>query len=271
MASELEPDQAEPDNEKTSGEPEDKELPLLTHLLELRKRLLLAMAGFIVALLPLALFARTLYHLLAEPLLNLLPHGSSMIATQVASPFVAPLKLAAVLALAVSLPWVLYQIWAFVAPGLYKNERRLVVPLLVTSTCLFYLGVAFAYFLVLPRVFGFFLSVTPLGVAVMTDINHYLDFVLKLFLAFGFVFETPVAIVLLVWTGFVTPGKLRKQRAYVLVGVFVVAAIIAPPDVLSQCMLALSMYLLYELGIIWAGWMLRLKGPGGDKGKGNPE
>lgn len=256
MASELDPpeDQIPPDPES-----DDREQPLLSHLIELRRRLVRAVVGYILVLLPLALFARQLYHLLAEPLLRLLPHGGSMIATQVASPFVAPLKLAAVLALAVSLPWVLYQIWAFVAPGLYRNERRLVVPLLVTSTLLFYIGVAFAYFLVLPRVFGFFLSVAPAGVAIMTDINHYLDFVLKLFVAFGFVFETPVAIVLLAWTGFVTIEKLKKSRQYVLVGVFVVGAILAPPDVLSQCMLAISMYLLYELGIIWAQWMLKLK------------
>jgi len=276
VANELEPDEAESEDDAASEESEpseeskDHEQPLLTHLLELRMRLLWAMAGFVVVLLPLAVFARQFYHFLAEPLLKLLPHGSSMIATQVASPFVAPLKLAAVLALAISLPWVLYQIWAFVAPGLYKNERKLVVPLLATSTLLFYLGVAFAYFLVLPRVFGFFLSVTPLGVAVMTDINQYLDFVLKLFVAFGVVFETPVAIVLLVWTGFVTPKKLRKQRPYVLVGVFVIAAIIAPPDVLSQIMLAVSMYLLYEVGIIWAGWMLRLKGPGSNDKEQQP-
>ncbi len=238
MANELEPDEAEP---QADSESEDREQPLLTHLLELRQRLLRAMVGFILVLLPLAVFARQLYHVLAEPLLKLLPHGSSMIATEVASPFIAPLKLAAVLAFAISLPWVLYQIWAFVAPGLYKNERKLVVPLLATSTLLFYLGVAFAYFLVLPRIFEFFVSVAPSGVAVMTDINHYLDFVLKLFLAFGFAFETPVAIVLLAWTGFVTPEKLAQSRQYVLVGVFVIAAIITPPDVLSQCLLAVSM------------------------------
>lgn len=239
---------------------QDTEQPLLSHLLELRNRLLRAMIGFIVVLIPLAFFARQTYHVLAEPLMALLPKGSSMIATEVASPFITPLKLAAVLAFVIALPWILFQIWAFVAPGLYKNERKLVAPLLITSSLLFYLGVAFAYFAVLPRIFEFFVNVAPSGVSVMTDIDHYLNFVLKLFLAFGFAFETPVAIVLMVWMDFVTPEKLGSQRQYVLVAVFVIAAIITPPDVLSQCLLAVSMYLLYEFGIVWARWMLRLKG-----------
>lgn len=245
----------------------DREQSLLAHLLELRQRLLRAMVGFIVVLLPLAFFARQLYHLLAEPLLRLLPSGSSMIATEVASPFIVPLELAALAAFAISLPWILYQVWAFVAPGLYRNERKLIVPLLVTSTLLFYIGIAFAYFLVLPRIFQFFLAVSPPGVAVMTDINHYLTFVMRLFLAFGLAFETPVAIVLLAWSGFVTPESLVKQRQYVIVGVFVVAAIITPPDVLSQCVLAVSMYLLYELGIVWARWTLRARVEQHDQGK----
>lgn len=238
---------------------EDREQPLLAHLIELRGRLLRAIAGFILVLLPLAFFARQLYHLLADPLLRLLPKGSSMIATQVASPFFTPLKLAAVVAFCVALPWVLYQLWAFVAPGLYRHERKLVAPLLFTSTLLFYLGVAFAYFFVLPRMFQFFLAVTPAGVSVMTDINAYLDFVLKLFIAFGLAFETPVAIVLVCWTGFVTPAQLAKRRDYVIVGCFILAAIITPPDVLSQVMLALATYALFELGIVWARWVLRFK------------
>lgn len=237
----------------------DREQSLLGHLRELRLRLLRAMIGFIVVLLPLAFFARQLYHILAEPLLQLLPSGSSMIATEVAAPFIVPLKLAALTAFAISLPWILYQVWAFVAPGLYRNERKLIAPLLFTSTLLFYIGIAFAYFLVLPRIFQFFLAVSPPGVAVMTDINHYLTFVMRLFLAFGLAFETPVAIVLLASSGFVTPESLAKKRQYVIVGVFVIAAIITPPDVLSQCVLAVSMYFLYELGIIWARWMLRAR------------
>ncbi|MBV8063817.1 MAG: twin-arginine translocase subunit TatC, partial [Nevskia sp.] len=171
------------------------EQPLLAHLIELRTRLIRALLGVLVAFLPLGFFARHIYHLLAEPLLKLLPAGGSMIATEVAAPFLVPFKLAAVAAFVVALPWVLYQVWAFVAPGLYRNERRLVVPLLVSSTLLFYIGVAFCYFLILPAVFRFFVSVAPEGVAVMTDVGKYLDFVIKLFLVFGLTFETPAAIV----------------------------------------------------------------------------
>lgn len=237
--------------------PSSGEQPLLAHLIELRTRLLRALAGVFVVFIPTAFYARQLYHWLATPLLHLLPPGSSMIATEVASPFFAPFKLAALLALVLALPWVLYQIWAFVAPGLYRNERRLVMPLLGSSTLLFYLGVAFAYFFVLPRIFAFLLGITPEGVAMMTDINKYLDFVLKLFIAFGIAFETPVAIVLLAWTGFVTPAQLRQHRDYVLVGVFVVAAVLTPPDVVSQISLAVCTYALYELGILWASWLVR--------------
>jgi sec-independent protein translocase protein TatC len=235
------------------------EQPLLAHLIELRQRLLSAMTGVAIAFLPLAFYAKKIYHFLAEPLLKLLPPGSSMIATEVASPFFAPFKLAGLLAFALALPWVLYQIWAFVAPGLYRNEKRLVGPLLASSTLLFYAGVSFAYFIVLPRIFEFLLSVTPEGVSMMTDISKYLDFVLKLFVAFGLAFETPVAIVLLCWTGFLTPQQLRSHRDYVLVGIFFVAAILTPPDVISQVSLALSTYALYELGILWASWLVRNK------------
>ena len=237
--------------------PGGTEQPLLAHLIELRSRLLSALAGVALVFAPLAFYARQLYHWLAEPLMNLLPKGSSMIATEVASPFFAPFKLAGLLAFVVALPWVLYQLWAFVAPGLYKNERKLVMPLLISSTLLFYAGVAFAYFLVLPRIFVFLLGVTPEGVSVMTDISKYLDFVLKLFMAFGLAFETPVAIVLLCWTGFVTPDQLRKRRDYVLVGVFVLAAVLTPPDIISQISLAVSTYGLYEVGILWASWLVR--------------
>jgi sec-independent protein translocase protein TatC len=235
------------------------EQPLLAHLIELRQRLLSAMTGVAIAFLPLAFYAKKIYHFLAEPLLKLLPPGSSMIATEVASPFFAPFKLAGLLAFALALPWVLYQIWAFVAPGLYRNERRLVAPLLASSTLLFYAGVSFAYFIVLPRIFEFLLSVTPEGVSMMTDISKYLDFVLKLFVAFGLAFETPVAIVLLCWSGFLTPQQLRSHRDYVLVGIFFVAAILTPPDVISQVSLALCTYALYELGILWASWLVRNK------------
>lgn len=235
-----------------SAGPDPNEQPLLAHLVELRSRVVRAMAGVLVVLLPLLFVAKELYHFLAAPLMKLLPAGSQMIATEVAAPFFTPFKLAAVVAFALALPWVLYQIWAFVAPGLYRNERRLVLPMLASSTVLFYIGVAFAYFLVLPAVFKFFVASAPEGVAVMTDVSKYLDFVLKLFLAFGLAFETPVAIVLLVLTGFVTPQQLAARRDYVLVGVFVAAAILTPPDVLSQTLLAVPSYLLYELGILVA-------------------
>jgi sec-independent protein translocase protein TatC len=233
-------------------EPHQREQPLIAHLLELRDRLLKIVWGVLLVFLPLMAFAKELYAWLAQPLLSLLPEGTSMIATEVASPFFTPIKLAALVAFVVAMPWVLYQVWAFVAPGLYKNERRLVVPLLTSSTLLFYAGIAFAYFLVLPTVFKFMIGIAPEGVAVMTDIAKYLDFVLALFLAFGFAFETPVALVLMVKTGFVTPARLGEVREYVLVGAFVVGAIFTPPDIVSQIMLAIPVYLLYELGIVAA-------------------
>jgi sec-independent protein translocase protein TatC len=228
------------------------EQPLLAHLLELRTRLLRALAGVGLVFLGLMFVAQDLYALVAAPLMELLPAGSSMIATEVASPFLAPVKLAAVAALVIAMPWVLYQVWAFVAPGLYRNEQRLVVPLLASSTVLFYAGMAFAYFAVLPLVFRFTLGFAPEGVAVMTDIARYLDFVLALFVVFGLTFELPVAVVLLVWSGFVTPAALAAKREYVLVGVFVAAAILTPPDVVSQILMAVPTYLLYELGILAA-------------------
>jgi sec-independent protein translocase protein TatC len=241
----------------SANEPAGTEQPLVAHLLELRARLLKALLGIGLVFLPLAaFFAQDLYALVAAPLLQLLPAGSSMIATEVASPFLAPLKLAAVAAFVIAMPWVLYQVWAFVAPGLYRSEQRLVVPLLASSTALFYVGMAFAYFLVLPFVFAFTISFAPEGVAVMTDITKYLDFVLALFVVFGIVFETPVAIVLLVWSGFVTPAGLASKREYVLVGCFVVAAVLTPPDVVSQILMAIPTYLLYEIGIVAARWLV---------------
>jgi sec-independent protein translocase protein TatC len=233
-------------------EPNQPEQPLIAHLLELRDRLLKIVWGVLLVFLPLMAFAKEIYAWLAQPLLRMLPEGTSMIATEVASPFFTPIKLAALVAFVVAMPWVLYQVWAFVAPGLYKNERRLVVPLLASSTLLFYAGIAFAYFLVLPTVFKFIIGIAPEGVAVMTDIAKYLDFVLALFLAFGFAFETPVALVLMVKTGFVTPARLGEVREYVFVGAFVVGAIFTPPDIVSQIMLAIPVYLLYELGILAA-------------------
>ncbi|TJY58265.1 twin-arginine translocase subunit TatC [Sinimarinibacterium sp. CAU 1509] len=232
------------------------EQPLIAHLLELRDRLLKILYGVGLVFLPLMFFAKELYAWLAQPLLSLMPVGTSMIATEVASPFFTPIKLAAMVSLVIAMPWVLYQIWAFVAPGLYKSEKRLVMPLMLSSTILFYCGIAFAYFLVMPTVFHFVIKVAPEGVSVMTDISKYLDFVLGIFIAFGLAFETPVAQVLLVKTGFVTPAKLAQNRQYVVVGVFVIAAVVTPPDVVSQIMLAVPMYLLFELGIIAARIMV---------------
>jgi sec-independent protein translocase protein TatC len=225
---------------------------LIDHLIELRMRLMRGLAGTGLVLLCLLPFANKLYGLLAQPLLDKLPEGAHLIAIEVASPFFAPLKLAFFTALVVTMPWLLYQAWAFVAPGLYKREKRLAMPLLASAVALFYIGCAFAFFLVLPSVFKFLTLVTPDGVSMMTDINAYLNFVLVIFLAFGLSFELPVALVILVLLGWVTTDQLREARGYAVVGVFVLAAIITPPDVVSQLMLAIPMCLLYEAGIIAA-------------------
>lgn len=225
---------------------------LIDHLIELRMRLMRGLAGTGLVLLCLLPFANKLYGLLAQPLLDKLPEGAHLIAIEVASPFFAPLKLAFFTALVVTMPWLLYQAWAFVAPGLYKREKRLAMPLLASAVALFYIGCAFAFFLVLPSVFKFLTLVTPDGVSMMTDINAYLNFVLVIFLAFGLSFELPVALVILVLLGWVTTDQLREARGYAVVGVFVLAAVITPPDVVSQLMLAIPMCLLYEAGIIAA-------------------
>jgi len=225
---------------------------LIDHLLELRSRLLRATVGLVLGFVCLIPFAQRLYHLLALPLLDKLPKNGQLIATDVSSGFFVPMKLAFFVALFGTMPWLLYQLWAFVAPGLYRREKKLALPLLVSSLLLFYLGCAFAYFAVLPAVFSFLTRVTPTGVAMMTDIAHYLDFVMVVFLAFGASFELPVAIVILVLLGWVTPAQLREWRGYAIVGIFVIAAVITPPDVVSQMLLALPMILLYEAGIIAA-------------------
>jgi len=229
-----------------------QETRLIDHLIELRARLLRAVVGLLVVFVALLPFANRLYAWLAQPLLAKLPAGGQLIAVEVASPFFAPLKLAFFVALVIAMPWLLYQAWAFVAPGLYQREKRLAVPLLGSALALFYTGCAFAFYLVLPTVFGFLAKVTPAGVAMMTDINAYLDFVLVIFLAFGLSFELPVALVILVLLGWVTPAQLREWRGYAIVGIFVIAAVITPPDVISQLLLAVPMVLLYELGIIAA-------------------
>ena len=236
---------------------DDTGRPLVAHLLELRARLMRGVAGLLLVLLALLPFANTLYGWLAQPLLDKLPAGGQLIATEVASPFFTPLKLAFFVALVLAMPWLLYQAWAFVAPGLYRREKRLALPLLTSALLLFYAGCAFAFFLVLPAVFGFMAKVTPDGVAMMTDINAYLDFVLVLFLAFGLAFELPVAMLVLVLLGWVSPAQLREGRGYAVVGIFIVAAIVTPPDVVSQLMLAIPMCLLYEAGILAASAIAR--------------
>jgi sec-independent protein translocase protein TatC len=238
--------------------PDPTQQTFVSHLIELRSRLLRALACVFIVLLALMPIANELYGWLAAPLMSLMPGGGTMIATEVASPFFAPFKLAMFVAVFISVPYIFFQAWAFVTPGLYLNERRLVLPLLVSSTLLFYAGVAFAYFVVFPLVFGFFTTVAPEGVTVMTDITHYLNFVLKMFLAFGAAFEVPVATFLLVRTGISSVASLQAKRPYIIVGAFVIAAILTPPEPLSQVMLALPILLLFELGLL----ICRLAGTG---------
>jgi len=235
---------------------DDREQTFLEHLVELRSRLLKASASVLVVLLALLPFSRRLYEALAAPLTAQLPEGSSMIAIDVASPFLTPFKLALLLALILSIPIVLYQSWAFVAPALYRHEKRLAKPLLYSSVVLFYAGCAFAYFVVFPLIFGFFTSVAPEGVAVMTDISKYLDFVIMLFLAFGIAFEVPIATIILVATGICTVEQLSKSRGYVVVGAFTVGMLLTPPDVVSQTLLALPIWFLFEVGLIMARILL---------------
>ncbi|WP_351078296.1 twin-arginine translocase subunit TatC [Shewanella sp. CAL98-MNA-CIBAN-0140] len=226
--------------------------PLISHLLELRNKLLKAIGSVLIVFITMVYWANDIYHYIALPLMRSLPETGSMIATDVAAPFFAPFKLTLVLAFFIAIPYVLYQVWSFVAPGLYKHEKRLVFPLLASSTLLFYLGIAFAYYIVFPVVFGFFTSVVPDGVEVATDISSYLSFILKLFFAFGLAFEIPVAVVLLCWAGVTTPDELRQKRPYIVVGAFVVGMILTPPDIISQTMLAIPMLLLFEGGLIAA-------------------
>jgi sec-independent protein translocase protein TatC len=231
----------------------------LSHLLELRDRLLRIVVAIVVTFVCLFPFANKIYTLLAHPLLSKLPKGGQMIATAVTTPFLVPMKVAMLAAVVISLPYTLYQLWAFVAPGLYQHEKRFAAPLVVMSTLLFLTGMAFAYFLVFPVVFGFITSTAPEGVAVMTDIGNYLDFVITLFLAFGIAFEVPVAVVLLVKLGMVRVETLKEIRSYVIVGAFVIGAIFTPPDVVSQIMLAVPLWLLYEAGILAAGLVTAAK------------
>ena len=230
---------------------------LISHLLELRTRLMRAFLAVAVVFIPLAYKSNWLFDRLSQPLRRVLPPNSTLISTSVTAPFTTPLKLAFVAALVVAMPVVLYQLWAFVAPGLYRHEKRYAVPLLLSSIVLFYTGTAFAYFAVLPLIFKFFVSTTPNGVQMMADITMYMDFVLKLLFSFGVAFEVPVAVVLLVLMGIVPLSKLTQIRGYVLIAVFVIAAVITPPDAISQTIMAVPMYLLYEGGILMARLMMR--------------
>ena len=234
----------EPDKEQDLAEG-----TLLSHLIELRGRLLKVAAAVVLVFIALLPFARRIFSLVSEPLREILP-GQQMIATEVASPLLTPFKLTFFVALFIAMPVVLYQVWAFVAPGLYKKEKHFAFPLLASSIVLFYLGIAFAYFVVFPLMFGFFTAVAPEGVEVMTDISHFLSFITMIVLAFGLAFEVPVATVLLVWTGLTTVEKLGKARPYVFLGAFIVGMFLTPPDVISQTLLAVPVYLLFECGII---------------------
>ena len=235
----------------------DHEQPFISHLVELRTRLLRIVSGVLLVFVALSPFSNPIYSMLAGPLTRHMPAQSSMIAIDVLSPFLTPLKFTLVLAVFITIPWILYQVWAFIAPGLYQKEKRLALPVLISSTLLFYCGMAFAYFVIMPIFFAFITSTAPEGVAVMTDINRYLDFVMTIFFAFGVAFEVPVATVILVLIGIVTPEAMAAKRPYVIVGAFVVGMLLTPPDVISQTLLAVPMWLLFEVGIFVSRLLLR--------------
>ena len=240
----------------------DLEQPFISHLIELRDRLIrIVLAVLIVFVGLFSAFGNDMYTLVAEPLMRNLPEGTSMIATAVASPFLTPMKLSLVAAIFITMPFLLYQFWAFIAPGLYQHERKMVMPLVISSTILFYLGALFAFYVVFPLVFAFLTSTAPEGVAVMTDMSQYLDFILTLFFAFGLAFEVPIAVIILIWTGATTRQKLAKGRPYVIVGAFVLGMLLTPPDVISQTLLALPMWVLFEFGLIFSGFFKARKKP----------
>ncbi len=235
----------------TDQDSTDQPLPLVAHLTELRDRLLRALLAVLVVFIGLFPFANTIYGFVSKPLRALLPEGATMIATEVASPFLTPFKLTLVAAIFLAVPYVLYQAWSFIAPGMYRHEKRLAIPLLASSVLLFYAGAAFAYYVVFPLIFAFFTSVGPEDITIMTDINRYLDFVLKLFFAFGLAFEIPIAALLMIWAGVTTPEDLAKKRPYIIVGCFVFGMLLTPPDIISQSLLAVPMWLLFEAGIFF--------------------
>lgn len=241
--------------------PEEKlaEGTLISHLLELRNRLLRAAVSWVIAFIPCAYYSNFLFERVSAPIQAALPAGSHLIATGVIAPFMTPFKLAMYVALFVAMPYVLYQIWAFVAPGLYRHEKHFALPLVVSSICLFYAGIAFAYFAVFPVVFHFMVQTTPKGILMMTDITQYLDFVMRLFLAFGVAFEAPIAVVLLATTGLVSVEKLAANRGYVLIAITVASAALAPPDSISMIIMAVPMYALYEVGLLFARLAVKAK------------
>lgn len=239
----------------SESETTDQPLPLVAHLTELRDRLLRALLSVLVVFICLFPFANEIYAFVSEPLRELLPPGASMIATEVASPFLTPFKLTLVAAIFIAIPHILYQIWSFVAPGMYRHEKRFAVPLLVSSIALFYLGASFAYFVVFPLIFAFFTSVGPEGITIMTDINSYLNFVLKLFFAFGIAFEIPIVAILMIWAGITTADNLAKKRPYIIVGCFVFGMLLTPPDIISQSLLAIPMWVLFEFGVFFGRFL----------------
>lgn len=253
----------------TAPEKPAAEGSLITHLLELRDRLLYSVGAIFAVFIALLVFVGTgmVYTLLAKPLMDVLPSGATMVATEVASPFLTPMKLTLAVSIVISIPFLLYQLWAFVAPGLYKHERRLVLPLVLSSTLLFYGGMAFAYFVVFPMAFGFFIDALPPGVTMMTDIRAYMDFVFSMFFAFGIAFEVPVAVVLLVRMGVINPDTMAEKRPYIILFAFIVAAIITPPDVFSQFFLAVPMIILFEVGLFVARRMKRAADAAVDSGR----
>jgi sec-independent protein translocase protein TatC len=243
---------------ETGTSQEESSQPLMEHLAELRDRLLHSILAVLVIFLGLFYFANDIYTFFSEPLNSLLPEGSTMIATGIASPFLTPFKLTLVTAFFLAMPYILHQAWGFVAPAMYKHEKLIAIPLLLSSIILFYLGIAFAYYVVCPLVFGFFASVGPESMAYLPDINHYLDFALKLFFAFGVAFEIPVATVLLIWSGATTPESLALKRPYIIVGCFVAGMLLTPPDIISQALLAGPMWLLFEAGVFFGRFIRKV-------------
>lgn len=240
------------------------QLPIVEHLIELRQRLIRAVVATLVVFAALAYFANDIYGQIAQPLMEVLPVGTSMIATDVAAPFFAPFKLAFMLSIVVAFPYILHQVWGFIAPGLYKHEKKFAVPILASSVLLFYAGIGFAYFVVFPLVFAFFTSVGPEQITIATDISSYLDFVLKLFIAFGLAFEVPVVVFILCWAGVTNIEKLKQKRPYIIVGAFVAGMLLTPPDVISQTLLAIPIWMLFELGLLMS---IAVNKPSGEKKK----